>query len=83
MFNSRPTLAHPHKRIGKKKCFLKSKLLPYIFGHYLTLFLSMFEARHFQGEELESLSFEELLSLEKQLDRTNALARQQEVMSLN
>jgi len=39
--------------------------------------------RHFQGEELEPLSFKELQSLEKQLDITLALTRQQQVNSLS
>ncbi|XP_027357292.1 truncated transcription factor CAULIFLOWER D-like [Abrus precatorius] len=38
--------------------------------------------RHFQGEELEPLSFKELQSLEKQLDITLALARQQQMKKL-
>ncbi|CAL0333229.1 unnamed protein product [Lupinus luteus] len=36
----------------------------------------------FQGEELESLNLEELQSLEKQLDRTTTLARQQHMKNL-
>ncbi|KAL2334566.1 hypothetical protein Fmac_015779 [Flemingia macrophylla] len=38
--------------------------------------------RHFQGEELEPLSFKELQSLEKQLDITLALTRQQQTNKL-
>ncbi|XP_052722842.1 truncated transcription factor CAULIFLOWER C isoform X4 [Vigna angularis] len=38
--------------------------------------------RHFQGEELEPLSFKELQSLEKQLDITLALTRQQQTKKL-
>ncbi|KAK7314940.1 hypothetical protein VNO77_33472 [Canavalia gladiata] len=38
--------------------------------------------RHFQGEELEPLSFKELQGLEKQLDATLALARQQQTKKL-
>ncbi|XP_052722841.1 MADS-box transcription factor 6 isoform X3 [Vigna angularis] len=38
--------------------------------------------RHFQGEELEPLSFKELQSLEKQLDITLALTRQQQVRKM-
>ncbi|KAK7283683.1 hypothetical protein RIF29_13382 [Crotalaria pallida] len=38
--------------------------------------------RHCEGEELDSLSFEELLRLEKQLDRTTTLARQQHMKKL-
>ncbi|KAF1884745.1 hypothetical protein Lal_00028631 [Lupinus albus] len=38
--------------------------------------------RNFQGEELEPLSLEELDSLEKQLDRTTTLARQQHMKNL-
>ncbi|WVZ15425.1 hypothetical protein V8G54_012991 [Vigna mungo] len=37
---------------------------------------------HFQGEELEPLSFKELQSLEKQLDITLALTRQQQTKKL-
>ncbi|KAK7380216.1 hypothetical protein VNO78_32721 [Psophocarpus tetragonolobus] len=38
--------------------------------------------RHFQGEELEPLSFKDLQSLEKQLDVTLALTRQQQTKKL-
>lgn len=38
--------------------------------------------RHFQGEELEPLSFKDLQSLEKQLDITLALTRQQQTKKL-
>ncbi|XP_029125844.1 truncated transcription factor CAULIFLOWER D isoform X4 [Cajanus cajan] len=38
--------------------------------------------RHFQGEELEPLSFKELQSLEKQLDITLALTRQHQAKKL-
>ncbi|CAJ1952597.1 unnamed protein product [Sphenostylis stenocarpa] len=38
--------------------------------------------RHFQGEDLEPLSFKELQSLEKQLDITLALTRQQQTKKL-
>ncbi|RDX94060.1 MADS-box transcription factor 6 [Mucuna pruriens] len=38
--------------------------------------------RHFQGEELEPLSFKELQSLEKQLDITLALTRQHQMKKL-
>ncbi|XP_019451976.1 PREDICTED: truncated transcription factor CAULIFLOWER D-like [Lupinus angustifolius] len=38
--------------------------------------------RKFQGEELESLTLEELQSLEKQLDRTTTLTRQQHMKNL-
>lgn len=46
-------------------------------------FFSVCVWRHFQGEDLEPLSFKDLQSLEKQLDITLALTRQHQVMSLN